>query len=431
MVSTLSVLAYLASGLLTPATSTAATTSPFTAYISVGDPSQVTALGQRIGTHIAIGSDYLSDKSWTDINDSWNIANWAGTGYRMVWGVPMLPVSGATLATGATGAYDQYFVAVAKDLVAHGQGNSVLRLGWEFNQKSYPWYAAGQASSFVAYWRHVVTAMRGVSGAAFSFEWNPAMGDNGGGDKAMGDFSAYYPGDAYVDVVAMDVYDINWNYYPGEGPEFSGIQSRTWGLNWLASFAGQHAKPLAIAEFGLGWGGSSGNGRPYSGSGTVSGGDDPAFVRDMAAWMRQHDAVISGFWDNNFSSIENGKNPLTAAQIKTEFGSSTTTATTTTTTTTTKHRSHLRGTGHFLTHVMTGARSLRIRGKVLPGRASRGVVIESATTAHGAWRSAGRAHTAADGSYHVVVQRTARTRFVRVVSTIAHKSAHSRVYAIS
>ncbi|HWC34898.1 MAG TPA: hypothetical protein VG650_08725 [Mycobacteriales bacterium] len=299
---------------------TATSPRPFTAYINVGDAASLSALGTRIGAPISYASDYFDDRSWANIDDNWNMSNWAGKGYRMIWGVPMLPLSGATLASGATGAYDQYYVTVAKDLVAHGMGDSILRLGWEFNQPSYPWYAAGQASAFVAYWRHIVSAMRGVAGAAFSFEWNPSMGDNGGGDKSMGDFTSYYPGDAYVDIVALDVYDIAWNSYPGEPAQFSSIQSRTWGLNWLSSFASQHSKPVAIAEFGLGWGGSAGNGQPYSGSGTVSGGDNPRFVRDIATWMQQHNAVIGGFWDNSFSSIDNGQNPMTAAEIAAQFG---------------------------------------------------------------------------------------------------------------
>ncbi|MGN6475467.1 MAG: glycoside hydrolase family 26 protein [Mycobacteriales bacterium] len=427
IVSAFSVLASLLFGLTTSATSAAATPSPFTAYINVGDPASVSALGHRIGTHISLGSDYFDDSSWAAIDDTWNMNNWAGTGYRMIWGVPMLPTSGATLASGASGAYDSHYVTVAKDLVAHGMGNAILRLGWEFNEQSYPWYAAGQASAFVAYWRHIVNAMRSVSGANFAFEWNPAMGDNGGGDKAMGDFASYYPGNSYVDVVAMDVYDIAWNNYPGEAAEFSSIQSRTYGLNWLDSFAGQHGKPLAIAEFGLGWGGSTGNGKPYSGSGTVCGGDDPAFVNDMAAWMRGHNAVISGFWDNAFSSIEKGKNPMTAAAVANQFGPNAPT-----TTSTTKHRSHLRGAQRFVTHVLAGASNVSVRGKVLPARSGRVVIIQTARSAHATtWHTQGRVRTGATGHYSATIARGAHAGYVRVVSTIAHHAAHSRAYRIA
>ena len=86
-------------------------------------------------------------------------------------------------------------------------GDSLLRIGWEFNQAKYRWYPVGQAVSFVEYWRHIVDSMRSVPGAHFRFIWNPSMGDNGQKDLAMGDLAAYYPGDTYVDLVGMDVYD--------------------------------------------------------------------------------------------------------------------------------------------------------------------------------------------------------------------------------
>ncbi|HWC34905.1 MAG TPA: hypothetical protein VG650_08760 [Mycobacteriales bacterium] len=416
-----------------PSAAVASTTSPFTAYIDVGDNTGLAALGQRIGTPISYAYDYFDDRSWANIDDTWNMNNWAGTGYRMIWGVPMLPLSGATLSIGATGAYDQYYVTVAKDLVAHGMGNSILRLGWEFNQKSYPWYAAGQAPAFVAYWRHIVTAMRSVSGAAFTFEWNPSLGDNGGGDAAMGNFTSYYPGDAYVDVVALDVYDIAWNNYPGEPAQFSSFETRTWGLNWLASFASQHAKSLAIAEFGLGWGGSAGNGQPYSGSGTVCGGDNPRFVHDMAAWMKQHNAVTSGYWDNSFSSIDNGQNPLTASEIAADFGSgatltpSTSPTQTSTAPTTTKHkRSHLRQAGLTLGRVVASANGITLSGRLVPAHSGIKVRVETAQSAHAArWASRGQAATSANGRFHTVVANPAHARYVRVVAKVGRHTRSS------
>ncbi|HVU60809.1 MAG TPA: glycosyl hydrolase [Mycobacteriales bacterium] len=376
------------------------------------------------------------------------MSNWSGRGYRMVWGVPMLPLSGATLATGASGAYDQYYVTVAKDLVAHGMGNAILRLGWEFNQKSYPWYAAGQAPAFVAYWRHIVNAMRGVSGASFVFEWNPSLGDNGGGDKAMGDLTSYYPGDAYVDIMALDVYDIAWNNYPGEPAQFSSIKSRKWGLDWLASFAGQHSKQVAIAEFGLGWGASAGNGQPYAGTGTVSGGDNPRFIADMAAWMRLHNAIISGYWDKDFSSIENGHNPLTAAEIATQFGGSATSVPTTSPSPTVspttspsptvspttsprptkKHGNHSRLLLSRLTlhAAVTRADAIKIRGALLPAQDGHKLTIQTKAPTHAAhWRTLAHTLTQANGRYHAVLPRH-QAHYLRVATNVGHDSEHSR-----
>ena len=52
-----------------------------------------------------------------------------------------------------------------------------MRLGWEFNvPQGYAWYAGGYAPQFVRFWRDVVTVMRAVPGADFTFDWNPNIG---------------------------------------------------------------------------------------------------------------------------------------------------------------------------------------------------------------------------------------------------------------
>ena len=46
-----------------------------------------------------------------------------------------------TLAQGATGAYNSSYVTLAQTLVAGGQANAYLRLGWEFDGSWMPWAA--------------------------------------------------------------------------------------------------------------------------------------------------------------------------------------------------------------------------------------------------------------------------------------------------
>ena len=270
-----------------------------------------------------MASDYLNDSSWAGIDgDTGILGPWQDSGHRMIWGVPMLPASGGyTLAAGARGAYNTYFTTLAENLVSAGMGNSILRLGWEFNSSSFPWYAAGQASAFVAYWRQIVTTMRAVPGADFSFEWNVNRGDNGASDEAMGDFASYYPGNDVVDLIGMDVFDQTWQVYPGAAAEFQDILNQTWGLDWLVSFASEEGKPIAIPEFGLGWVASAGDGAPFTGSGEVCGGDDPIFINEMAGWIANHNVQNAVFYDAGTSSIANGENPLTAVALKSDFGS--------------------------------------------------------------------------------------------------------------
>jgi hypothetical protein len=234
----------------------------------------------------------------------------------MVWAVQMLPISGASLAVGASGGYDQYFSTLAKNLIAAGMGDSILRIGWEFNQSKFPWYAAGQPTDFVNYWRQIVTTMRAVPGGHFLFLWNPSRGDNGPKDRAMGDLAAYYPGDSYVDIIGMDIYDTNFGSYPGAAAEFQTILTQTWGLDWLASFGIAHNKPLAIPELGLGSGPSAPNSGPITQSGEVSGGDDPTFITDVLNWIAQNNVAYFTYWDYQSSSIQGGQNPLTAQALR-------------------------------------------------------------------------------------------------------------------
>jgi hypothetical protein len=87
--------------------------------------------------------------------------------------------------------------------------------------------------------------------------WNPQ--GFGAPDVAGNSAQAYYPGDAYVDVVGDDLYDM-----PGHGATWSAAQKL---------YEAYPSKPFAFPEFGL-WGF-----------------DDPQFIRDMAKWVRQHRRV--------------------------------------------------------------------------------------------------------------------------------------------
>ena len=117
-----------------------------------------------------------------------------------------------SLGQGAAGAYNSYFLQLAQDMVAGGQGSSVIRPGWEFNGGWFSWAANGQAAAFVGFWQQIVNTMRSVPGQDFTFEWNPTAGDEG-----VGNLANYYPGNAYVDYIGLDLYDQAWGSYPGIG----------------------------------------------------------------------------------------------------------------------------------------------------------------------------------------------------------------------
>ncbi|MDA8392945.1 MAG: glycosyl hydrolase, partial [Actinomycetota bacterium] len=228
-------------------------------YTGAANVAGVQADQSLLGHHINYVTEFLDPTSWSSMeNIGWLTSAWSNKGYTMVWGVPMIPnTGGATLAAGAAGSYNGYFKTLAQNLVAQGQASSIIRPGWEFNGNWFPWKANGQAASFTQYYRNIVNTMRSVPGQHFRFVWNFNPGWTLSGGTA-----AYYPGNAYVDYIAADIYSyapFNWNT----------LLTEPNGLNFLASFAAQHAKPIAIPEWGL---------QPSNQSGA---GDQPAFINDM------------------------------------------------------------------------------------------------------------------------------------------------------
>ena len=292
-------------------------------YAGPGQPTTVSDFTSLMGGQPKFAMDFLDGTSWSNLdNPQWYLQQWgcqAGSptcsGFQMIWGVPMLLDSGTSLAAEASGAYDAYFTTLSQNLVASGQGSSIIRLGWEFNGSWFPWAAGGQASNFVGAFQQIVTSMRSVPGADYRFEWNPNIGDLG-----VGDLASYYPGDAYVDYVGLDVYDNDWGTYSGIQSEFQNWQTETDGLNWLALFSAEHGKPMVFPEWGLGWGTCSSSGQPISAPNQqVCGGDDGTFVDDMATWFAAHNVYEATFWDYGTSSVDGGSNPNTAAALQTNF----------------------------------------------------------------------------------------------------------------
>jgi hypothetical protein len=291
---------------------------PLGIYAGGDNPSGVSSLGGAIGRQPAYAMDYLDGSSWSSMESSAasEASTWSGSGYAMTFSVPMLPNSGSSLAAGAAGSYDSYFQSIAQGLVAHNEANSIVRIGWEFNGKWFSWGAnSSDASQFVTFWQHVVDAMRSVAGANFKFEWCPTLGDQG-----VGDLANYYPGSGYVDYVAADVYDEAWGSYPGSAQEWSNLETESYGLNWLTSFAAGQGKPVALGEWGLGSVPGSA-GQAYAASNQkVSGGDDPSFIDDMAKWVAANNVYEATYFDSGSSTLSSSSNPNSYHALISDFG---------------------------------------------------------------------------------------------------------------
>jgi hypothetical protein len=227
------------------------------------------------GLPITDALDFSPTSNWTEITRTgWLLTPYAGTGLRLEYSLPMLPdTTGVSLADCAAGKYDDQWVKVSNNMVTAGQARSIVRPGWEFNGSWYKWSAAGKAASYAGCFRHIVTAMRSVPGAAFAFDWNPNIGS--------GTFAAElaWPGSAYVNYIGVDVYDTSWTWYPTPaGVSTATAQDRAWtwilnqdhGLKFWATFAKARGKKLAITEWAATWR-SDGHG----------GADNPSFIDHM------------------------------------------------------------------------------------------------------------------------------------------------------
>ena len=166
-------------------------------YAGGGNPAGVAAFGEWLDRPPGFSLEYLPWAVWSDVAEpTWLLDQWEGTPYVLVLSVPMLTSDGATLAEGAAGDYDDHFARLAENLVIRGLGGSVIRPGWEFNYDWFPWYAGADPASFVMYWQRIVNAMRGVDGAAFTFDWSPNLGGSV-------ELETVYPGDDYVDTIGF------------------------------------------------------------------------------------------------------------------------------------------------------------------------------------------------------------------------------------
>ncbi len=143
---------------------------------------------------------------------------------------PTTPLEGI-----ATGGYDSYLheaAALAKTLPFE----VMIRFGHEMNGDWYGW--SGNPAAYVDAWRHVVGVFRQDGATNVKWVWSPTVDY---GDYA---FAPYFPGDTWVDYVALDGY--NWGT--------AGVGTNRW-ENLHEVFASSYAKitqlsskPVIIAE---------------------------------------------------------------------------------------------------------------------------------------------------------------------------------------
>jgi hypothetical protein len=233
-------------------------------------PATLDAFAQARGRPLEVVGEYLDGRDWDHLrNPTYLFETYAGSPYAadLVLSLPLITPD-ETLARAAAGYHVDYWAQLAEGLVEHGMGSIVVRPGWEANSPvNYPWSAVSDPAAFRGAFVRCVDELRSVAP-----ELQVDLCVTAAADGHVIDVAELYPGDEYVDVLGVDLYDM-WSGAGTDADRWDWYRTTAGGLDDLAGFAAEHGKPLAVDEWAVAspsWGG---------------GGDNPQFVRDLVAWM--------------------------------------------------------------------------------------------------------------------------------------------------
>ena len=314
-------------------------------------------------------TDYSQNPSTWAANASWTAWSWTQSPVVQTSITPVIGVAmsddahWAGNAAGSTnddffkgiinGTYDGDYKGVVDSWVKAGFQTIDLRLGYEMNGSFMPWYMGndpGTQADWVTAFQHLSTLMRNEAaslGATAKIVWNPA--DINWTSQSV---QAAYPGNAYVDVISVDVYsplypldlydwskndgtvdktiqqwwadplnrDHFWSHPNATQWSPNGTPGSGFGIEDAIALAKADGKPLAISETGAGGDGLT--------TGPV---DDPEFPKWLASELSK--ALSEGvsiayvnIWDvklsdGNWSFSGAAGKPLEAAAWAQYFGS--------------------------------------------------------------------------------------------------------------
>jgi hypothetical protein len=248
---------------------------------------------QQAGFDTWRGEPQTYIRFWTDNSlDNMNLmgwyvgqryANWTGGTLDIGCGGPGHP-GGATWATAATGAMDALWRKQCQDLHANwGTLKCVhLSMAHEINGDWFPWSVNSGNVTYMKQawvrWYGIVQQELKDKGRNVKVVLNYAAGRN------MVD--AIWPGNAYVDIVGMDSYDMymptgtgnirtdsEWNTWNNGTNALQGGDGSPWGFQSFATWAAGKGKPLTVPEWGI----SASSQYEY---------DNPFFIQKFYDWCK-------------------------------------------------------------------------------------------------------------------------------------------------
>jgi hypothetical protein len=243
-----------------------------------------------------------------DGNFDWQLMPQYLSGTKKHWylSLAMVPdnAGSAGYAQAAAGQRNAVWTKWAQQIIAYENsigrtsGPIYVRSTWELGGDWFVWTrdAAADPVAFKGAWKQFSQSFRNVS-SRFKMVWDVA-GDRGAVEQ-------WYPGDDVIDVISQDIY---WKpQYSSNDPVAAFNLYRDWprGLNWIASFAAQHGKQVAISEFG------------------TTGNTGGPFIEQVVSWAKAHNVLYATYWQSQaggYDGLLNGRWPATDATFKKFFG---------------------------------------------------------------------------------------------------------------
>lgn len=221
------------------------------------------------------------------------------------------------------GTYDAHITTLATKLKNIGATDCVLRIGWEMNSdRSLPWCvdfdrvgSAGRAASdgasysnYIAAWRRCVTRFRAILPNAI-IDWCVLKGtkyqipDPNNPGKSISIFydpDLIWPGNDYVDVIGVDIYDANPYANPGNNADQKEANYQDWknrtqngfpyGIMRWRDWSNEHgAKPISVDEWGL---------RRLETTNNQGGADNPTYIEFMKRAINEIGSQFA--WESYF-----------------------------------------------------------------------------------------------------------------------------------
>jgi hypothetical protein len=294
---------------------------PPTAYGLPAVQAAVTSFDDETDTKVTCLSAYLlGETNWSQWVDPW-ITNWKigysawvaqePTNRELVLAVSLIPLKLENEknpliweSACAKGAYNSYATELGDHLVSSGLGNSVLRLGPEMNGKWEPYFigkTTAEQHQWAVCFANEVTGLRKAPGEHFLIDWNPNA------CKGNYTYTNFYPGNAYVDIVGLDLYDVGC-LMPTTRLSFAKLAGEQEGLAHFEAFAAAEGKPMSLPEWGLS---------------SVPAGDDPGYVDGIGAAVTEGNFAFETYFEGigpNIKAIPLGTHtPLSLAAFKEWF----------------------------------------------------------------------------------------------------------------